>query len=446
MTWYSASHAFLPGGVATDVRIQVVDGRIAAIERGGVQPDDARLPGLVMPGFANTHSHAFHRALRGRTHENPGGAPGTFWTWRTQMYDLSSRLDPDNYLALARATYAEMALAGVTSVGEFHYVHHAPGGRPYADRNAMGAALAAAAADAGIRLTLLDTCYLAGGLSADGPLPLEPLQLRFTDGTAAAWADRVSSLLQVGPSFRVGAAIHSVRAVPRDQLPIVVAAARDRPLHVHLSEQPIENQQSLAAYGRTPTQILDECGALAPATTAVHATHLTREDVARLGGTHTAVSMCPTTERDLADGIGPARALRDAGCPVVLGSDQHALIDMLEEARALEMDERLASQQRGRFSPAELVSALTVDGQRSIGWPDAGELTPGRRADLVALRLDSPRTAGADPAQAVLAASAADIDTVLVDGRVVVSGGHHRLGDVGQLLSDAISDIWGDTS
>lgn len=443
MTWYSANHAFLPGGVATEVRIHVVDGRIAAIERGAARPDDLRLPGLVMPGFANTHSHAFHRALRGRTHESPGGAPGTFWTWRKRMYDLSGRLDPDNYLALARATYAEMALAGVTSVGEFHYLHHAPGGRPYADPNAMGGALAAAAADAGIRLTLLDTCYLAGGLSAAGPLPLEPSQQRFTDGTANAWADRVS-LLQDGESLRVGAAIHSVRAVPRDQLPTVVAAARERPLHVHLSEQPSENEQCVAAYARTPTQLLDDCGALAPATTAVHATHLTREDIVRLGATRTSVSMCPTTERDLADGIGPARALRDAGCPVVLGSDQHVLIDMLEEARALEMDERLASQQRGRFCPADLVSALTVDGQRSIGWPDAGELTPGRRADLVALRLDSPRTAGADPAEAVLAASAADIDTVLVDGRVVVSGGHHRLGDVGVLLSDAIGALWSD--
>jgi len=207
MSWYSANHAYLPGGVAADVRIEVADGRIAAVERGAAQPDDVRLPGLVMPGFANTHSHAFHRALRGRTHESPEGAPGTFWTWRGQMYDLASRLDPDNYFALARATYAEMALAGVTSVGEFHYLHHAPGGRPYADPNAMGSALAAAAADAGIRLTLLDTCYLSGGLSVAGPLPLEPLQLRFTDGTATAWADRVR-LLRDGESFRVGAAVH----------------------------------------------------------------------------------------------------------------------------------------------------------------------------------------------------------------------------------------------
>jgi formiminoglutamate deiminase len=440
MTWYAASHAFLPDGVAADVRIRVAEGRIAAIERGTPQPSDVRLPGLVLPGFANTHSHAFHRALRGRTHESPDDTPGTFWTWRRQMYDLSERLDPDSYFALARATYAEMALAGVTSVGEFHYLHHARGGRPYDDPNAMGTALAAAAADAGVRLTLLDACYLANGLATDGPLPLEPAQLRFSDGGAEAWAERVSQLRE-SKGLRIGAAIHSVRAVPRAQLPIVVAAARARPLHVHLSEQPSENEQCLAAYGRTPTQVLDDCGALGPATTAVHATHLIDTDVAALGRTRTAVSMCPTTERDLADGIGPARALRDAGCPVVLGTDQHALIDMLEEARALEMDERLATGERGRFRPVELVAALTVDGHRSIGWPDAGELAPGRRADLVALRLDSPRTAGADPAQAVLAASAADVNTVLVDGRVVVSEGHHRLGDIGALLGDALRTL-----
>jgi formiminoglutamate deiminase len=440
MTCYAASHAFLPDGVAADVRIRVAEGRIAAIERGTPQPSDVRLPGLVLPGFANTHSHAFHRALRGRTHESPDDTPGTFWTWRRQMYDLSERLDPDSYFALARATYAEMALAGVTSVGEFHYLHHARGGRPYDDPNAMGTALAAAAADAGVRLTLLDACYLANGLATDGPLPLEPAQLRFSDGGAEAWAERVSQLRE-SKGLRIGAAIHSVRAVPRAQLPIVVAAARERPLHVHLSEQPSENEQCLAAYGRTPTQVLDDCGALGPATTAVHATHLIDTDVAALGRTRTAVSMCPTTERDLADGIGPARALRDAGCPVVLGTDQHALIDMLEEARALEMDERLATGERGRFRPVELVAALTVDGHRSIGWPDAGELAPGRRADLVALRLDSPRTAGADPAQAVLAASAADVDTVLVDGRVVVSEGHHRLGDIGALLGDALRTL-----
>jgi formiminoglutamate deiminase len=441
-TWYSARHAYLPTGFTTDVRIQVRAGRIAAVApRTRPGPDDVALPGLVVPGFANTHSHAFHRALRGRTHLSADGTPGTFWTWRKQMYALAGRLDPDRYFALARATFAEMALAGVTSVGEFHYVHHAPGGQPYEDPNAMGLALAAAAVEAGIRLTLLDACYLAGGLGPDGTLPLAPEQRRFSDGTAQAWAARVDRLADAD-DLRVGAAIHSVRAVPRDDVGTVVAASTGRPLHVHVSEQRAENEQCVAAYGVTPSALLADAGALGSTTTAVHATHLSADDVRLLGSTGTSISMCPTTERDLGDGIGPAAALRDAGCRVVLGSDQHAVIDLLEEARGLEMDERLASGRRGRFAPADLLAALTADGQRSLGWADAGELAPGRRADLVAIRLDSPRTAGTDPAQAVLAATAADVDTVLVDGRTVVAGGRHHLGDVGALLGAAIDAAW----
>ena len=176
-------------------------------------PTPSRLPGVVLPGLANCHSHAFHRALRGRTH----GRGGTFWTWRDAMYAVAARLDPDSYLDLARATYAEMALSGVTAVGEFHYLHHAPGGARYADPNAMGRALIQAAADAGIRLTLLDTCYLAGGLGPDGHTELGPEQLRFGDGDADAWAARVA-LLGDAEHVRIGAAIHSVRAVPRRAL------------------------------------------------------------------------------------------------------------------------------------------------------------------------------------------------------------------------------------
>jgi len=437
-TWFAGA-AWVGGGVARDVRMTVDGGRFTQVEVGvAAAPGDARLPGLVLPGFANAHSHAFHRALRGRTHD--GG--GTFWTWRERMYGVAARLDPDSYLALACATFAEMALAGVSSVGEFHYLHHAPGGARYADPNAMGRALVEAARQAGIRLTLLDTCYLAGGLTERGHVPLAPEQLRFSDSSAGAWAQRVDALGGLPPHARAGVAIHSVRAVPRADLPVVVRAARGRPLHVHLSEQPAENEACLAAYGMTPTALLDDAGALARGTTAVHATHLSAADVALLGASGTTACFCPTTERDLADGIGPARRLLDAGSPLVLGSDQHAVIDLLEEARALEMDERLASQQRGRLPVSALVEALTSAGQRSIGWDDAGRIDVGARADLVALRLDTVRTAGADAAQAVLAATAADVDTVLVDGTVVVAGGRHVLGDVGALLTDAIAPLW----
>jgi cytosine/adenosine deaminase-related metal-dependent hydrolase len=209
---------------------------------------------------------------------------------------------------------------------------------------------------------------------------------------------------------------------------------------VHLSEQPAENEASLAAYGVTPTQLLADAGALGVQTTAVHATHVVDEDIALLGDAAASISMCPTTERDLADGIGPARALLEAGSPITLGSDQHAIIDPFEEARALEMDERLATLQRGWFTPAELVTAMT--GHHALGWSDAGRIAPGQRADLVAVRLDTVRTAGADPGQAVLAAAAADVDTVIVDGRMIVSGGRHVLGDIGAMLTRAITPLW----
>ena len=434
MTGYFAGYAWLPVGVQPDVRIIVDGGRITRVAaRTEPRPDDERLPGLVLPGFANTHSHAFHRALRGRTH----GADGTFWTWREAMYQVADRLDPDRYLVLARATYAEMALSGVTSVGEFHYLHHGCGGRPYRDPNEMSNALRRAARDAGIRVTLLDSAYLAGGIGE----PLDAHQLRFSDQTAEGWADRHDALRD-DDTTRIGVAIHSVRAVPRVALPTLVQAARGRPLHFHLSEQPAENERCLAAYRRTPTALLAEFGALGPNSTAVHATHLTDNDIVALGRSRTSIGICPTTERDLADGVGPARRLHDAGAPITLGSDQHAVIDLVEEARALEMDERLAAGRRGRFRPADLVEALTGAGQHSLGWDDAGQLESGARADLVELSLDSPRTAGSLVDQAILAATAADVRTVVASGQVIVREGQHVLGDVGKLLRDAIEPLW----
>ncbi|HEX7159959.1 MAG TPA: formimidoylglutamate deiminase [Trebonia sp.] len=439
MTTLFASHALLPSGPARDVLIEVAGGRFTSVAPGASPPPDAtRLSGVVLPGFANAHSHAFHRALRGRTHT--GG--GTFWTWRDAMYSLASRLDPDNYLALARAVYAEMALAGITTVGEFHYAHHGPGGQPYSDPNAMGYALQQAASDAGIRLTLLDTCYLEGGLDASGHLPLDELQLRFSDKTVEAWASRVDDF-DAGRGTVVGAAIHSVRAVARGDLASAATASADRQLHVHLSEQPAENRSARACYGCTPTALLEESGALTPRTTVVHATHLTQRDVQILGGARVTACFCPTTKQDLADGIGPARALADAGVRLSLGSDQNAVVDLIGEARALESGERLASLQRGRFRPDELLDAATA--HNSLGWTDTGIIAPGMRADLVCIRSDTVSTAGVDPAQILLAATAADVDSVWVDGSPVVSGGTHRLGNVAGLLSDAISDLWEDS-
>ncbi|MEE6257946.1 formimidoylglutamate deiminase [Plantactinospora sonchi] len=436
---FHAEYAWLPDRDEpdADVLIEVADGRFTRVAPDTPAPSDARrLPGLTLPGLANAHSHAFHRALRGRTQ----GGRGDFWSWRERMYAVAERLAPESYLALARATYAEMALAGVSCVGEFHYLHHRPDGGRYADPNAMGAALVEAAAEAGIRITLLDTCYLTA--TVDGQ-PLAGPQRRFGDGDAVRWAERAAAFAPEGRHVRVGAAIHSVRAVPAEQMPMVAdwARERDAPLHVHLSEQPAENEACLAYHGRTPTGLLADAGALGPATTAVHATHLTDADRKLLGDSGTGVCLCPTTERDLADGIGPARDLADAGCPISLGSDSHAVIDLFEEARAVELDERLATRERGRFTTGELRHAATAAGHTALGWSDAGTITLGARADLVTVRLDSPRTAGVPPVGVFFAATAAEVTDVLVDGRTVVRDGRHATIDVPAALTAAIEAV-----
>jgi formiminoglutamate deiminase len=434
----------------------------------GLPPGTVRLPGLTLPGLANAHSHAFHRALRGgaapagtapaSTAPAPATAAGgdTFWTWRDRMYAVAERLDPGRYFTLARAVYAEMALAGVTCVGEFHYLHHAPGGKRYSDRNEPGRLLIAAAAAAGLRITLLDACYLAGGFAPGGaPLPLTGAQLRFGDGTAAAWAERLSEFGcdahgMVAPHARLGAAIHSVRAVPPAQLPEVMAwsHAHAAPVHAHLSEQPRENAETLAAFGATPAEVLYEAGALGPRSTMVHATHLTDRDIGLLGGSRTAVCLCPLTEADLADGVGPAPALAAAGSPLALGSDGHAIIDLIDEARWLELSQRLVTRRRGHFTPAQQATAATLTGHACLGWPDAGEIAAAAYADLVTVALDSPRLAGAaaaDPLAALFAAgTAADVRHVVAGGVDVVRDGHHLLvNDVPGELAAAITAALG---
>ncbi|AGJ55373.1 formiminoglutamic iminohydrolase [Streptomyces sp. PAMC 26508] len=439
---YWMSHAWLGTHVEPGVLLEVSGGRVAGV-RTGVDtppPGATALHGLTVPGLANTHSHAFHRALRSTVQVGSG----TFWTWRETMYRTASRLTPDTYYDLARATYAEMALAGITAVGEFHYLHHAPGGTPYDNPNAMGEALIAAAAEAGIRITLLDTAYLAAGF---GEKPNRH-QTRFSDGTADTWAERASLLEGDDDLVVIGAAIHSVRAVPAEQLATVARWARERsvPLHVHLSEQTAENDACLAAHGRTPTRLLADHGVLGPATTGIHNTHLTPEDIELLGASRTGTCMCPTTERDLADGIGPADALQRAGSPLSLGSDSHAVIDLFEEARAMELNERLRTHVRGHWTASALLRAASADGHAALGRPDGGTLEPGAPADLTTVALDSVRTAGPVPRlgaeAAVFAATAADVRHTVVAGRHIVRDGRHtRIEDVPGALASAVAAL-----
>ena len=352
MTRLVLERAWVGGRMREDVVVEVVDGVFTRVADSAEGMDADRVAGLCIPGLANTHSHAFHRALRGRTQGANHGAPGSFWTWREQMYDVAARLDPDTYYRLAHALYAEMVAAGTTATGEFHYLHHDPGGRPYPD-HAMERALLAAAGDAGMRIALIDTCYRSSGFGA----PVEGVQRRYDDGSVMAWARRVEAFAEVvadQPHARLGLAVHSVRAVPAADLPVVaeVAGGLGAPVHVHVSEQVAENEACLAACGLTPTRLLADHGLLHPTTTLVHATHLTEDDIALIGAVGAHVSLCPTTERDLGDGIGPARALADAGARLTLGSDSHAVVDPYEEMRAVEMDERHASQRPGLFSAA----------------------------------------------------------------------------------------------
>ncbi|WP_415952673.1 formimidoylglutamate deiminase [Streptomyces sp. KLOTTS4A1] len=440
---YWAEHAWLDPIVESGVVIEVPagGGTISAVRTGVEAPPPGAvvLRGLTLPGLANAHSHAFHRALRGTVQVGSG----TFWTWREVMYQVASRLTPESYFRLARAVYAEMALAGVTVVGEFHYLHHAPGGRPYDDPNAMGEALIAAAAEAGVRLTLLDTAYLSSGF---GAAP-DTHQQRFSDGSAEAWAARVS-VLKPRDGVRLGAAIHSVRAVPAAELGTVAEWARtqEAPLHVHLSEQTAENEACQATHGCTPTRLLADHGVLGPHTTGVHNTHLTPEDITLLGTSGTGTCMCPTTERDLADGIGPAAALQQAGSPLSLGSDSHAVIDLFEEARAMELNERLRTRTRGHWTAAALLRAASPTGYEALGWPGGGVLAAGAPADFTSVSLDSVRTAGPLPRlaaeTAVFAATAADVRHTVTGGRFVVRDGTHvTVPDVASELAAAVAAL-----
>jgi formiminoglutamate deiminase len=427
VTTYALARALLPGGVATGVVIACdAGGRIVRVETGVDRPPagSVRLGGagaLGLPGLVDAHSHAFHRALRGRA------AGGDFWAWRAGMYRLVERLDPDTMLALATAAFAELALGGVTTVHEFHYLHHPAG---------MDDAVCEAGRRAGVRLVLLDTCYLRSGF--DGG-ELDPVQRRFSDGDVAGWAARADKVAAAHPDVTVGAAVHSVRAVAPAAMETVAGWASDRgvPLHLHLSEQPAENGACLAATGRTPARLASEHGVLGPATTAVHATHVTGDDIELLGGTGTTVCLCPTTERDLADGVGPAAALAAAGCPLRVGSDSHAVADLFEEARAVELDQRLTSARRGLHPPDALLASTTA----------AARLAPGEPADLCVVDLGGVRLAGADPADpvpmVVAAATAADVSDVVVGGRHVVRDRVHASVDVAPELAAAIAAVTG---
>ncbi len=449
-TVFFAEMAWLGGDTPTrNVVIETSGGRIVDVSSSGdtTPPRGCHvLKGLTVPGLANSHSHVFHRAIRGVTQ----AGVADFWAWRDLMYEVAYRLEPETLYRLAFATYVEMALSGITSVGEFHYLHHGQNGKSYPDPNELGRVVVQAATDAGIRITLLDTCYLTSDI--DGG-ELDGVQKRFGDGTWESWADRVTLLAHdpgdlVDGMWKLGGAIHSVRAVPREAMTPIAGFVRtvlEGPLHVHLSEQPLENEDCMRAHGMTPTQLLNSEGVLGIGTTAIHGTHLTDHDINLLGESGTQVAICSTTERDLADGVGPAVRLLEEGSPLCVGSDAHMMIDLWEEARAIELNARIVSGKRGHLSAEKLLHALTTGGATSLGW-DGGRIATGALADLVTVDMDSMRTAGArsgDPlAHVMFAASPADVTDVVVNGTPIVSSRMHvGTSRPGVLLGQAISSI-----
>ena len=395
------------GHRADDVLIEVESGRIKALTEGVAPPAGAiLLKGWTVPGLANVHSHAFQHMLRGKVESGAGD----FWEWRAEMYRLTD-WDPADYYNYSRVVFREMVEAGITAVGEFHYLHR--------HGNELGEALIKAAREVGIRITLIDACYLRGGLDWR---PLDAAQQTFSDGDVEHWAGRVDRL-KGSEGARIGAAIHSVRAVDPKSMRAVAEWARDRkaPLHAHLAEQPAEVEECKKVEGCTPAELLEREGILGPDLTVVHAIHVDEHDISLLGGHQVTVCACPTTERDLADRVGPMRDLADAGCPLAVGSDSNAVIDILEEARGLELDQRRATGHRVLHQPDDLLRAATRSGMRALGW-DAGELKVGMLADFVTL--DQPRHTARrelDPAYVVFGHSARDVVNVVIGGKTVVT-------------------------
>jgi formimidoylglutamate deiminase len=421
--------------LCVDAQGQVVS---APVEGAAVHDWSSR---VLLPGLVNAHSHAFQRVLRGRTELlGKGQGHDDFWSWRDLMYRAANALTPEGLYVASRQAFIEMALAGITTVGEFHYLHHQADGRPYDDVHLLARQVVRAAKDAGLRITLLRVGYARAGFK----LPANPLQKRFIEPDVETWFARGRSLqaLYIGDSrVNVGLAPHSVRGVPKEWLTFLGQQSSAPLTHVHVSEQPKEVEACVAEYGMRPVELLADTGVLHARTTAVHAIHLSEGEVRRLGASGATVCACPSTERNLGDGIVPADALMQAGVPVALGTDSQAHIDLLDEARQLEGHLRLQRGRRVVLAQADegadalgerLLRCATEAGARSLGL-SVGRLTPGESADFCTLDLNHhsllalPTAHGASTA--ALFGGAAAVREVAVQGEFIVRDGRHALAE-----------------
>ena len=444
------SQAWLPELIYVNGRFEsnlalVFDQKVLGLEPHDKVPNLIRLKNCaLLPGLINAHSHAFQRVIRGRTERRSQHTSDSFWTWREQMYAAANRLSPEDIYAASRMAFLEMALAGITAVGEFHYIHHAPDGAPYSDPNLLEREVIRAARDVGVRIALLRVAYARAGYQAEP----NPQQVRFIESSPEKYLKNLEELL-AAPELKageawIGVAPHSIRAVPLEYLKTIVGFAEQRGLmvHMHVAEQTAEVEACIAEYGRSPVALLDTEGLLGARFTAVHAIHVTPKAISALARGQANVCACPTTERNLGDGVVPVDAYFNAGVPVSLGTDSQIQIDLLEDARELEYHLRLQRTARNVLAPGgetdqsalarRLFACATTNGAASIGF-DGGSLVPGAPADFFTVDLDDPSIAGSSPenllANVVFSLSRTAIKDVVVGGKRIVADGRHAQQD-----------------
>lgn len=439
------AQSWLPDLIYTDGRFRsdralVCDGgKIVEIVEATKAPDAIRLKRCaLLPGMVNAHSHAFQRVIRGRTEHRSQHTTDSFWTWREQMYAAANSLGPEEIYAASRLAFLEMALTGITAVGEFHYIHHDRDGSTYDDPNLLAREVIRAARDVGIRIALLRVAYARAGFETEA----NPQQIRFIEASPDTYLKHLEQLLSA-PELKdgmawTGVAPHSVRAVPLDYLKTIITFASDHdlPTHMHVAEQPAEVSACIKEYGRSPVALLDTEGLLSKRFTAVHAIHVTPKAIAAMARAGAMVCACPTTERNLGDGVVPVDSYFDAGVPVSLGTDSQIQIDLLEDARELEYHLRLQKTARNVLAPADdttssalarrLFDCATANGAKSIGF-DGGKLEAGGPADFFTVDLDDLSISGCEVedllANIVFSLSRTAIRDVVVGGKQIVSHG-----------------------
>jgi formimidoylglutamate deiminase len=454
-TLYRPDLLYAHGGFTEGAALSVSQGVVAGSDPSA---ETVSLPGkALLPGFVNAHSHSFQRLIRGKS-ESRVTSGRDFWSWRGTMYHAAAQLDPQDVYDVARMAFLEMLLAGTTTVGEFHYLHNAPGGHPYDDPNLLSKQVIAAAQSVGIRIVLLRSAYLRSGYE----LPPDPGQIRFYE-SSRQFLDNMAALVKSypadSPEVRFGVAPHSLRAVPLRELKEIAAWGRERklPLHMHVAEQVAENQACLREYGMTPVELLASENLLGPDFTAVHAIHITGEEIAGLAGASATICSCPTTERNLGDGVIVADQVMRAGIRIALGSDSQAQIDPLEDARELDYHLRLDRQQRAILDQigeqtlaSRLFDCATVHGARALGV-SAGDLAPGAFADFITVDLDEVSIAGNSGEDllplAVFSLSRSAIRDVVVNGRWVVRDQRHPLQEeIVSRFKQLHRKLWGSTA